>query len=103
MHVPPDSITRANVFYAHRAPGRRLSIQYIAGSTVTFRRRKRLCQLKAILKVGYSGLTEWRGAGRAPSPPPPPPTSTKITRSVHPPSFLWEYGSTVTTVSSSFT
>src|SRR5882762_1971908 len=83
MHVPPDSITRANVFHARRAPGPRPSIQYIAGSTVIFRRRPRLCQLKGILKVGYSGLTESRGQESPPLPKPSLTTSANLTSSVH--------------------
>src|SRR5258705_12781296 len=60
MHAPLDSIMIANGFGARREPGLRPSILYVTGSTGRFPRRARLCQRKAILKVGSSGLTEWR-------------------------------------------
>src|SRR5258707_15019333 len=92
MHAPPDSIMILNGFRARREPELRPSILYITGSTGRFPRRARLCQRKAILKVGSSGLTEWRGRGKTPISPPLPVTSTKNINSVDHFFFFWRRG-----------
>src|SRR5882762_5843300 len=83
MHAPPDSIMMANGFRARREPGLRPSILYITGSTGRFRGRARLCQRRAILKVEYSGLTEWQERENPPFPKLWPITSTELISSVH--------------------